>query len=95
MTDRLNPDAIHHALDRLDGWNGGEEKLSKTYRFADFAEAMRFTNRVAEVAEEIGHHPDITIRWNEVRLDLTTHSAGGVTQADLDLAATLDGLDTA
>lgn len=95
MTDRLNPDAIHHALDRLDGWSGTEEKLSKTYRFADFAQTMRFTNRVADLAERIGHHPDIAISWNEVRLDLSTHSAGGVTQKDVDLAAKLEGLDTA
>lgn len=95
MTDRLNPDAIHHALDRLDGWGGTTEGLSKTYRFADFAESMRFVNRVADLAEEADHHPDIAISWNEVRLDLTTHSAGGVTQADTDLAAKIEELDAA
>ena len=95
MTDRLNPDALHHGLDQLDGWNGTAEKLSKTYTFADFAAAMRFTNRVADLAEEVNHHPDIGISWNEVRLDLTSHSAGGVTQDDLDLAAKIEGIDTA
>ncbi|MDP9405982.1 MAG: 4a-hydroxytetrahydrobiopterin dehydratase [Actinomycetota bacterium] len=90
MTDLLNPDALHHGLDQLPGWGGTTEGLTKTYTFADFAEAMRFVNRVADLAERAGHHPDITVRWNTVRLDVVSHSAGGVTQADLDLAAAID-----
>lgn len=90
MADVLNPDALHQGLDQLDGWEGTLEGISKTYRFADFAEAIAFVNRVAEKAEAANHHPDISVSWNKVTLDLVTHSAGGVTQADLDLAERID-----
>lgn len=58
----------------------------------DFAAAMAFVNRVAELAEEADHHPDISVSWNTVVLTLSTHSAGGITQLDLDLAGRIDGL---
>jgi 4a-hydroxytetrahydrobiopterin dehydratase len=90
VTDVLNPDAVHHALDQLPGWSGGTDGIAKDYTFADFAEAMRFVNGVADLAEAANHHPDIAISWNKVTLSLVTHSAGGVTQADLDLAARID-----
>lgn len=90
MADVLNPDALHHGLDQLNGWAGTEAGIHKTYEWADFAEAIRFVNRVAEVAEGMNHHPDITVNWNKVRLDVVSHSAGGVTQSDLDLAARID-----
>ena len=60
--------------------------------FRDFVAALAFVNRVGELAEVAGHHPDIDIRWNRVRLALVTHSAGGLTQADLDLAGQIDSL---
>lgn len=94
MADLLNPDALHHMLDQLDGWEGTTEGIRKTYAFTDFAEAHAFLNRVAAAAQEADHHPDMTIRWNEVTLELRTHSAGGVTQSDLDLAAKVEGLTT-
>lgn len=86
MADVLNPDALHHGLDTLDGWTGTLEGITKTFTFADFAESMRFVSWVADLAEDVNHHPDIHVSWNTVRLDLVTHSAGGVTQQDLDLA---------
>lgn len=90
MADVLNPDALHEGLDKLDGWTGTVGGISKTYRFADFAESIRFVNRVADQAEAANHHPDISVSWNKVTLELVTHSAGGVTQADLDLAERID-----
>jgi 4a-hydroxytetrahydrobiopterin dehydratase len=61
--------------------------------FADFAEAIAFVNRVAAAAEAVNHHPDILVHgWNNVRLTLSTHSAGGLTAADFQLAAQLDQL---
>lgn len=90
MADVLNPDALHHGLATLDGWTGTVDRIAKTYTFADFAESMRFVNRVADLAEEANHHPDIHVSWNEVTLELVTHSEGGVTQNDLDLAAQID-----
>ncbi len=90
MADLLNPDALHHALDQLDGWSGTTERLSKTYRFADATAAERFVERVSTVADAMNHHPEVTVDGSSVRLDLVTHSAGGVTQSDLDLATRID-----
>ena len=65
----------------------------RDFKFKDFAEAMSFVNRVAEAAEQRNHHPDILIHgWNNVRLTLSTHSEGGVTDADHALAQQIDGL---
>jgi ribonuclease D len=86
MTDLLNPDALHHALDQLPGWDGTTEQITKTYKLPDFAGAMRFVNRVADIAEEMNHHPDIHIRWNAVTLEIVSHAAGGVTQSCVELA---------
>ncbi|HUH08597.1 MAG TPA: 4a-hydroxytetrahydrobiopterin dehydratase [Egibacteraceae bacterium] len=90
MADVLAPDALDHELDRLDGWSGATGGISKTYSFADFAEAMRFVNAVADLAEQADHHPDISISWNEVVLTYVTHSAGGVTGADVEQARRVD-----
>lgn len=93
MADLLNPDAFHHELDRLDGWGGTTgDGISRTYAFDDFAGAMAFVNRVAELAERENHHPDIAISWNEVRLTYVTHSEGGVTQRDIEQARLVDEL---
>lgn len=67
-------------------WMLADGKLLREWRFTDFAEAMTFVNRVAAVAEEAGHHPDIDIRYNRVRLGLVTHDAGGITKRDADMA---------
>ncbi len=94
MTDVLNPDALHHELDRLDGWSGTTQGISKTFSFSDFNGSVAFVNRVAKVADELNHHPDVHISWNKVTLDLVTHSAGGVTQNDIELARRIDPLAT-
>lgn len=74
-------------------WERGEASLTREWAFADFAQALAWVNRVGEVAEERGHHPDILLHdWNRVRLTLSTHSAGGLTEADEELAAALDAL---
>jgi 4a-hydroxytetrahydrobiopterin dehydratase len=80
---------------RLEGsaWRREGDAIVRERRFADFAAAIGFVDRVAAAAEEAGHHPDILVHgWNRVRLTLSTHSAGGLTAADFDLAATLDAL---
>lgn len=65
----------------------------REWQFDDFAAAMRFVNRVADLAEDANHHPDILLHgWNKVRLSLTNHSAGGLTDADFDMASRLDRL---
>ncbi len=74
-------------------WRREGDEIVREWRFADFAEAMAFVNRVAEAAEEANHHPDILVHgWNKVRLSLTNHSAGGLTDADFEMASRIDPL---
>ena len=74
-------------------WSQRPDALERDFEFDDFAGAMAFVNRVAEVAEEANHHPDILVHgWNKVRLTLSTHSSGGLTAADHQLAARIDDL---
>jgi 4a-hydroxytetrahydrobiopterin dehydratase len=75
------------------GWRREGQAIAREWKLADFAQAIVFVNRVAEAAEAANHHPDIFLHgWNKVRLELSTHSEGGLTQADFDMAATLDAL---
>ncbi len=91
MPERLTAEQIQAALATLSGWalKGGLE-IAKQYTFKDFVEAMRFVNRVAELAEAADHHPDITIRYKRVILVLATHSAGGLTEKDIALARQIE-----
>jgi 4a-hydroxytetrahydrobiopterin dehydratase len=74
-------------------WQRDADEIVREWRFEDFAEAMAFVNRVAEAAEGANHHPDILVHgWNKVRLSLTNHSAGGLTDADFEMAGRLDQL---
>ena len=74
-------------------WRREGEALVRDYTFKDFVSAMAFVNRVADVAEEVNHHPDILVHeWNHVRLTLTTHSAGKLTDNDHAMAQRIDGL---
>ena len=74
-------------------WRQEGESLVHDYQFKDFAAAMAFVNRVADAAEEADHHPDILVHgWNHVRLTLTTHSEGGLTENDHAMAKRIDAL---
>jgi 4a-hydroxytetrahydrobiopterin dehydratase len=74
-------------------WRQENETLVHDYEFKDFVAAMAFVNRVADVAEEVNHHPDILVHgWNKVRLTLTTHSEGKLTDNDHAMAQRIDGL---
>lgn len=74
-------------------WRREGDQIVRDWGFKDFADAITFVNRVAEVAEEANHHPDILVHgWNKVRLSLTSHSAGGLTATDFELAARFDRL---
>lgn len=81
-------------LKELDGWtlSSDARKLSKEYRFKDFAGALAFTNAVGRVAEEEGHHPDIALSWGKVGLVLFTHAIGGLSENDFILAAKIDAV---
>jgi 4a-hydroxytetrahydrobiopterin dehydratase len=88
---RLDESAIARALGQTPGWQRAAGEIRRTYRFRDFREALVFVNRVGDLAERAGHHPDIDIRYNTVTLALTTHDAGGLTSQDFDLARAIDG----
>jgi 4a-hydroxytetrahydrobiopterin dehydratase len=85
---------IEGRLAEVGAWRRGDEKsIVRELKFGDFAAAIAFVNRVADLAEEANHHPDILIYgWNKVRLTLSTHSEGGLTGADFDLASRIEGL---
>ncbi|HLN41409.1 MAG TPA: 4a-hydroxytetrahydrobiopterin dehydratase [Acidimicrobiales bacterium] len=73
-------------------WQREGEELVKTRRGKDFADALAYVNAVGALAEDMDHHPDIDIRWKTVTLRLSTHSEGGITRLDLDLARRIDAL---
>lgn len=81
---------------QVSGWSvnrNGEHKIQKTYEFKDFVQAIKFVDRLAELAEDEGHHPDITINYNKVHIDLSTHAVGGLTENDFILAAKADEIE--
>ena len=90
MTDELNPDALHKGLNELPGWSGTKDGISRTYSFDDEGAAQSFSQRVSTFADSVDHHPDISVEGSSVTLFLVTHSAGGVTQKDLDFATSVD-----
>ena len=90
MADLLEADALIAALASLDGWSGDPEAITRTVQLANFPAAIAVVDRVAEVAEELDHHPDIDIRWRTLTFRLSTHSAGGVTRRDVELARRID-----
>lgn len=89
---RLNAADLATALGRLSGWTAANNEIGKTFVFGNFVEAITFVNRVAELAEAAGHHPNLDIRYNRVRIVLTTHDDGGVSEKDVALAGEIDGV---
>jgi 4a-hydroxytetrahydrobiopterin dehydratase len=90
--DRLDEEQIAKALTRSD-WQLEGETIVREWRMTDFGAAIAFVNHVAEAAETANHHPDMLVHsWNRVRLTLSTHSAGGLTAADFELARTIDSI---
>jgi 4a-hydroxytetrahydrobiopterin dehydratase len=82
----LTPEALAAAVADLEGWEVADGCLHRTVELADFRAAFAFMTRVAFDAEELNHHPDWSNVWNTVTIDLSTHSAGGITDLDLELA---------
>lgn len=92
-TPPLKGAAAAELLRQLRGWEiVGEQRLSKLYTFPNFVTALAFTNQVGDLAEVEGHHPDIYLTWGKVRIELWTHSIGGLSQSDFVLAAKIDEL---
>jgi 4a-hydroxytetrahydrobiopterin dehydratase len=88
----LDPAIVDKALAAGIGWERQGSELVKVHIGRNFADALAYVNAVGELAERADHHPDIDIRWNKVTLRLSTHSAGGITEADLSLARQVDDL---
>ena len=88
----LSDDEITSRLESLEGWERDGDALKRQLKFEDFQGSVDFVNRITPVAEEMNHHPDICISWNTVDLSLSTHSEGGITEGDFELAAKIDSL---
>ena len=92
MPPLLSQEEIESRLAGLNGWRQDGRCVRQEYILGSFKDAMDFVNRVAAVAEEMDHHPDISINYTHVTLSITTHSAGGLTHRDFRLASRIDGL---
>jgi 4a-hydroxytetrahydrobiopterin dehydratase len=86
MKKTLSSTEIEEVLRADPGWKLKDGKLIREWTFKDFVEAMAFVNRVADLAEAAGHHPDIDVRYNQVTLGLVSHDAGGITERDAAMA---------
>ena len=92
MAELLSDADIEARLSELDGWSREGEAITKTFDEGDFVGSVEFVRRLTGPAEEMGHHPDVSISWSEVKVSITTHSAGGLTANDFELADRIDAL---
>lgn len=89
---KLGPDQVAPLVTQLPAWRVEDEKLHRQFRFGDFREAMAFLDRVADLAEDEGHHPDFCVHYNRVDMSIWTHAIGGLSENDFILAAKVDRL---
>ncbi len=90
MADLLDEEEIEQRLDELGDWEREGTQIVKVFEFDDFSSSIKFVNEVANLAERYDHHPDIEIRYNKVKLALSTHSEGGLTPRDFDVAGEIE-----
>ena len=90
--DVLPDNEIESRLTELEGWQRDGDAIAKEYELDDFVGSVRFVDQLVEPAEDMGHHPDLSISWNKVRVSLSTHAAGGLTENDFELAKRIDSL---
>jgi 4a-hydroxytetrahydrobiopterin dehydratase len=88
----LGDDEIEAKLAGLDGWERSGEAIVKSFGRGDFVGSVKFVDALVAPAEAIGHHPDLEISWDTVKVTISTHSEGGLTAADFELAARIDAL---
>lgn len=86
----LGEDEVKARLSGLGGWERKGGAIERQFRFEDFSGSVDFVNRITPVANEMNHHPDLAISWNTVTVTLTTHSEGGLTESDFELAQRID-----
>ena len=91
----LSNEAIEQELAKMPGWSYAGKEIHRHFTFKSFMPGIEFVNKVAQAAENAGHHPDITINYNVVGISLSTHSAGGVTEKDFALAGKIDQIHSA
>ncbi len=92
MAELIKADQLKTRLKKIPEWELEKKHIERSFEFDDFSESIDFVNAVAEVSEDEEHHPDIDIRYNKVRLILSTHSKGGLTDLDFALAERIDTL---
>jgi len=88
----LSDDEIEARLGELDGWERAGDAIKKEFKLDDFVGSVDFVNRLTPLAEEMNHHPDLEISWNKVTVSLSTHSEGGLTGNDFELASKIDSV---
>ena len=88
----LNDEEITERLADLDGWEREGDALRKEFKLDDFQGSVDFVNRLTPEAEAMNHHPDLEISWNKVTVSLSTHSQGGITENDFELAGKIDNV---
>lgn len=88
----LDDQAIQTRLADLDGWERDGDAITKTFELDDFVGSVEFIKRLVEPAEDMNHHPDLSVSWNEVTVSITTHAAGGLTENDFELAKRIDAV---
>jgi len=89
---RISDEEITKRLAQLGGWERDGDALAREFEFSNFVGSVDFVNRITPVAEEMNHHPDLAISWNKVKVSLSTHSEGGITENDFQLATKIDSL---
>jgi 4a-hydroxytetrahydrobiopterin dehydratase len=92
MPDLISKDDLKRVLRRIPEWEVEDKALTRSFEFDDFQDAVDFVVGVSEVVADIDHHPDVNIRYGKVTLFLTTHSKGGITDADIEVAQMVDNL---
>jgi 4a-hydroxytetrahydrobiopterin dehydratase len=90
--DLLPDNEIESRLAELDGWSREGDTITKSFKNEDFVGSVKFVDALVEPAEDMGHHPDLSLSWDEVTVSITNHAAGGLTEADFELAKRIDGI---
>jgi 4a-hydroxytetrahydrobiopterin dehydratase len=91
-TNLLKDDEIESRLGELEGWGREGDAITKAFKNDDFVGSVRFVDALVEPAEDMNHHPDLTLSWDEVTVSITNHAAGGLTEADFELAKRIDAI---
>jgi len=90
----LSDSDIEQRLGRLDGWTRDGDAITKTFENGDFVGSVKFVDALVEPAEGMGHHPDLELSWDKVKVKITNHAEGGLTENDFELAAKIDALES-